>query len=168
MAEDATAKSKTKLAMDFPHEWRIMAHIIFRKWRVVHLKPMPPVFKTAPGASMVDRDTKSMSNKLTVYAPAEDLDSKGAIAIFMAKARKTGDAAYIAHASRVAADATGRNNHTSSSANSAPPTVNFSHAGADDGEKNPSSVPAITSSGMIPATSREASAPASAIASRRR
>ena len=48
-----------------------------------------------------------MARKLTNYDPAEDLTSKEAIAIFLAEALKTGDAAYIAHALGVAARAKG-------------------------------------------------------------
>ncbi len=48
-----------------------------------------------------------MAKKLTVYDPAEDLGSKEAIAIFMAEAFKTNDAAYIAHALGVVARAKG-------------------------------------------------------------
>ncbi|MGA2570441.1 MAG: addiction module antidote protein [Terracidiphilus sp.] len=45
--------------------------------------------------------------KLTNYDPAEDLGSKEAVAIFMAEAFKTNDAAYIAHALGVVARAKG-------------------------------------------------------------
>jgi len=48
-----------------------------------------------------------MARKLTKYDPAEDLTSKEAIAIFLAEALKTSDAAYIAHALGVAARAKG-------------------------------------------------------------
>lgn len=48
-----------------------------------------------------------MSRKLTVYDPAEDLGSKEAIAIFLAEAFKTHDAAYVAHALGVVARAKG-------------------------------------------------------------
>ncbi len=48
-----------------------------------------------------------MAKKATVYDPAEDLGSKEAIAIFMAEAFKTNDAAYIAHALGVVARAKG-------------------------------------------------------------
>ena len=48
-----------------------------------------------------------MAKKLTTYDPAEDLGSKEAIAIFMAEAFKTNDAAYIAHALGVVARAKG-------------------------------------------------------------
>ena len=60
-----------------------------------------------------------------IYDPAEDLRSEEAVAVFMAEAEETHDAAYIAHALGVAARATGRNSHNSSSTNSDPPTVNF-------------------------------------------
>ena len=49
--------------------------------------------------------------------------------------------------------------HVSSSVNSSPPTVNFSHTGACDGEKNPSRHPATTSIGITPDTSCVASMP---------
>ncbi len=39
-----------------------------------------------------------MTEKLTIYDPAEDLASDEAIATFMADAFKTNDAGYIAHA----------------------------------------------------------------------
>jgi probable addiction module antidote protein len=45
--------------------------------------------------------------KLTTYDPAEDLTSDNAVAIFMAEAFGTGDAAYIAHALGVVARAKG-------------------------------------------------------------
>lgn len=48
-----------------------------------------------------------MAKKLTRYDPVEDLTSKEAIAIFLAEALQTGDAAYIAHALGVAARAKG-------------------------------------------------------------
>lgn len=48
-----------------------------------------------------------MAEKLTKYDPAEDLKTKEAIAIFMAEAFKTGDAAYISHALGVVARAKG-------------------------------------------------------------
>ncbi|MGC9223955.1 MAG: addiction module antidote protein [Terracidiphilus sp.] len=48
-----------------------------------------------------------MHKKLTKYDPAEDLTSKEAIAIFLAEALETHDAAYIAHALGVAARAKG-------------------------------------------------------------
>ncbi len=54
-----------------------------------------------------------------------------------------------------------------SSANSTAPSENFIHSGEADGEKNPSSNPAITSSGTVPASRRTLSAPASARAWRR-
>jgi probable addiction module antidote protein len=49
----------------------------------------------------------SNTKKLTAYDPAEDLDSEEAVAIFVAEAFKTGDAAYIAHALGVVARAKG-------------------------------------------------------------
>ena len=48
-----------------------------------------------------------MAEKLTAYDPAEDLSSDAAIAIFMAEAFQTNDAAYIAHALGVVARAKG-------------------------------------------------------------
>ena len=48
-----------------------------------------------------------MASKLTSYDPAEDLVSDEAIAIFMAEAFQTNDAAYIAHALGVVARAKG-------------------------------------------------------------
>ncbi|PYJ07909.1 MAG: putative addiction module antidote protein [Verrucomicrobia bacterium] len=48
-----------------------------------------------------------MSKKLTTYDPAEDLTTDEGIAIFMAEAFKTQDAAYIAHALGVVARAKG-------------------------------------------------------------
>ena len=48
-----------------------------------------------------------MAKKLTNYDPAEDLGSKEAIAVFMAEAFKTDNAAYIAHALGVVARAKG-------------------------------------------------------------
>ena len=48
-----------------------------------------------------------MKNKLTTYDPAEDLGSDEAIAIFMAEAFETNDAAYISHALGVVARAKG-------------------------------------------------------------
>lgn len=48
-----------------------------------------------------------MAKKLMNYDPAEDLTSKKAVAIFLAEALKTNDAAYIAHALGVAARAKG-------------------------------------------------------------
>jgi probable addiction module antidote protein len=48
-----------------------------------------------------------LKEKLHKYDPAEDLKSKDAIAIFMAEAFKTNDAAYIAHALGVVARAKG-------------------------------------------------------------
>jgi len=48
-----------------------------------------------------------MSEKLTAYDPAEDLNSDEAIATFMAEAFESGDAGYIAHALGVVARAKG-------------------------------------------------------------
>lgn len=48
-----------------------------------------------------------MTDKLTRYDPAEDLNSDAAIATFMAVAFETGDAGYIAHALGVVARAKG-------------------------------------------------------------
>jgi len=48
-----------------------------------------------------------MAEKLTTYDPAEDLGSDEAIAVFMAEAFQTNDAAYIAHALGVVARAKG-------------------------------------------------------------
>lgn len=48
-----------------------------------------------------------MAAKLTAYDPAEDLNSDEAVAIFMAEAFRTNDAAYIAHALGVVARAKG-------------------------------------------------------------
>jgi probable addiction module antidote protein len=48
-----------------------------------------------------------MTEKLTNYDPAEDLTSDEAMAVFMAKAFETGDAAYVAHALGVVARAKG-------------------------------------------------------------
>lgn len=48
-----------------------------------------------------------MTNKLTAYDPAEDLNSDEAVALFMAEAFRTNDAAYIAHALGVIARAKG-------------------------------------------------------------
>ena len=50
---------------------------------------------------------KKMAEKLTAYDPAEDLGSDEAIAIFMAEAFGTNDAAYISHALGVVARAKG-------------------------------------------------------------
>ncbi len=47
-----------------------------------------------------------MVEKLTTYDPAEDLGSEEAMAVFMAEAFQTNDAAYIAHALGVVAQAT--------------------------------------------------------------
>lgn len=48
-----------------------------------------------------------MAEKLTTYDPAEDLISEAAMAMFMAEAFQTNDAAYIAHALGVVARAKG-------------------------------------------------------------
>jgi probable addiction module antidote protein len=48
-----------------------------------------------------------MTDKLTRYDPAEDLASEQAVAMFMAEAFETDDAAYIAHALGVVARAKG-------------------------------------------------------------
>jgi probable addiction module antidote protein len=48
-----------------------------------------------------------MAEKLTNYDPAEDLGSDNAVAVFMAEAFQTHDAAYIAHALGVVARAKG-------------------------------------------------------------
>ena len=48
-----------------------------------------------------------MAEKLTTYDPAEDLGSEEAMAVFMAEALQTNDAAYIAHALGVVARAKG-------------------------------------------------------------
>ena len=48
-----------------------------------------------------------MPEKLTTYDPAEDLASEESIALFMAEAFQTSDAAYIAHALGVVARAKG-------------------------------------------------------------
>src|SRR6185312_9907475 len=48
-----------------------------------------------------------MAKKLTVYDPAEDLDSAEAIALFLSEAFRTEDAGYIAHALGVVARAKG-------------------------------------------------------------
>lgn len=48
-----------------------------------------------------------MAEKLTAYDPAEDLQSREAIAVFMEEAFKTEDVAYIAHALGVVARAKG-------------------------------------------------------------
>src|ERR1700733_6670676 len=48
-----------------------------------------------------------MTEKLTTYDPAEDLASEEAMAVFMAEAFATNDAAYIAHALGVVARAKG-------------------------------------------------------------
>ena len=48
-----------------------------------------------------------MTDRLTVYDPAEDLTSDAAIAIFMAEAFESEDVGYIAHALGVVARAKG-------------------------------------------------------------
>jgi len=48
-----------------------------------------------------------MAEKLTAYDPAEDLVSNEGIALFMAEAFKTEDAAFIAHALGIVARAKG-------------------------------------------------------------
>jgi probable addiction module antidote protein len=48
-----------------------------------------------------------MTEKLTTYDPAEDLTSDEAIAVYMAEAFETGDAAYVAHALGIVARAKG-------------------------------------------------------------
>jgi probable addiction module antidote protein len=48
-----------------------------------------------------------MAEKFTTYDPVEDLGSDQAIAIFMAEAFQTNDAAYISHALGVVARAKG-------------------------------------------------------------
>ena len=50
---------------------------------------------------------KKVTEKFTIYDPAEDLGSDEAIAIFMAEAFETNDAAYISHALGVVARAKG-------------------------------------------------------------
>lgn len=50
---------------------------------------------------------KSVADKVTAYDPAEDLGSDEAIAVFMAEALGTSDAAYISHALGVVARAKG-------------------------------------------------------------
>jgi probable addiction module antidote protein len=50
---------------------------------------------------------KTRQKKFTRYDPAEDLGSDEAIAVFMAEAFQTNDAAYIAHALGVVARAKG-------------------------------------------------------------
>jgi probable addiction module antidote protein len=50
---------------------------------------------------------KIKMEKLTTYDPAEDLGSDEAIAVFMAEAFQTNDAAYIAHALGLVARAKG-------------------------------------------------------------
>jgi hypothetical protein len=52
--------------------------------------------------------------------------------------------------------------HNPSPSNNTAPVKNFTVIGAPDGDRNPSSVPAITSSGTVPATSRIASTAARA------
>ena len=51
-----------------------------------------------------------MTETLSSYDPAEDLDSPEAIAIFLTEALKTQDAAYIAHAIGIIARAQGMSN----------------------------------------------------------
>lgn len=48
-----------------------------------------------------------MTEKLTIYDPAEDLASEAAIALFMSEAFETNDAGYIAHALGIVARAKG-------------------------------------------------------------
>ena len=48
-----------------------------------------------------------MAETLTTYDPAEDLGSEEAMAVFMAEALQSSDAAYIAHALGVVARAKG-------------------------------------------------------------
>jgi len=48
-----------------------------------------------------------MTEKLTTYDPAEDLTSDEAIAVYMAEAFETGDAAYVAHSLGIVARAKG-------------------------------------------------------------
>lgn len=48
-----------------------------------------------------------MAKKLTVYDPAEDLDSADAVAVFLTEAFRTEDAGYIAYALGVVARARG-------------------------------------------------------------
>lgn len=48
-----------------------------------------------------------MTEKLSKYDPAEDLETDEAIAVFMAEAFKTNDVAYISHALGVVARAKG-------------------------------------------------------------
>jgi probable addiction module antidote protein len=50
---------------------------------------------------------KMVTEKLTNYDPAEDLESEEAIAAFMAEAFQTNDVAYISHALGVVARAKG-------------------------------------------------------------
>uniref|UniRef100_UPI0039F68A1B hypothetical protein n=1 Tax=Sulfuriferula sp. GW6 TaxID=3345112 RepID=UPI0039F68A1B len=64
-------------------------------------KPPVPVTIAAMNVGEEHRE------KLTTYDPAEDLTSDEAIAIFMAEAFQTNDAAYIAHALSVVARAKG-------------------------------------------------------------
>ena len=49
-----------------------------------------------------------MTEKLTSYDPAADLNSDEAIAIFMAEAFQTNDVGYVAHALGVVARAKGK------------------------------------------------------------
>lgn len=48
-----------------------------------------------------------MTEKLTIYDPAEDLASEAAIALLMSEAFETNDAGYIAHALGIVARAKG-------------------------------------------------------------
>lgn len=63
--------------------------------------------KTKPPCGWLKNGVNDMAKKLTAYDPAEDLTTHKAIAIFMAEAFKTSDAAYIAHALGVVARAKG-------------------------------------------------------------
>ena len=58
-----------------------------------------------------------------------------------------------------AAGLTGRKSQRFKKVKSIPPTVNFSHTGASDGEKKPSRHPATTNMGMMPETNFVASIP---------
>ena len=53
------------------------------------------------------RQLKTKAERVTSYDPAEDLASDEAIAVFMAEAFQTNDAAYISHALGVVARAKG-------------------------------------------------------------
>jgi hypothetical protein len=57
--------------------------------------------------------------------------------------------------------------HNPNPKNNTAPVKNFTATGAPDGDRNASSVPAITSSGTVPATSRIASTAALFSESRR-